>query len=219
MRCLKRSASGFIGSVKRVRIARVEVFGYGLRYAHGEYVMSGGRTRRFAAEHARAGHVRQRARGLGRDVPARPDVPGGARGRRARRAAGARARAARRRREQPACRSGRDGRRAARARVRQVRARHRLLGPARPGAGRPGQHAARRRALARLPALRRDPARPGGGDGRSTCATAAPRACATSSSSSAPIRARTPPACGPCSRRTSTSSSPTPTAAGACRTP
>ena len=44
MRCLKRSASGFIGSVKRVRIARVEVFGYGLSYAHGEYVMSGGRT-------------------------------------------------------------------------------------------------------------------------------------------------------------------------------
>ena len=44
MRCLKRSASGFIGSVKRVRIARVEVFGYGLSYAHGEYVMSGGRS-------------------------------------------------------------------------------------------------------------------------------------------------------------------------------
>ena len=44
MRCLKRSASGFIGSVKRVRIARVDVFGYGLRYAHGEYVMSGGRS-------------------------------------------------------------------------------------------------------------------------------------------------------------------------------
>jgi len=27
-----------------VRIARVDVFGYGLRYAHGEYVMSGGRS-------------------------------------------------------------------------------------------------------------------------------------------------------------------------------
>ena len=27
-----------------MRIARVDVFGYGLRYAHGEYVMSGGRS-------------------------------------------------------------------------------------------------------------------------------------------------------------------------------
>jgi L-alanine-DL-glutamate epimerase-like enolase superfamily enzyme len=44
VRSLKRCANGFTGSVKRVRIARVDVFAYDLRYAHGEYVMSGGRT-------------------------------------------------------------------------------------------------------------------------------------------------------------------------------
>jgi cis-L-3-hydroxyproline dehydratase len=44
VRSLKRSANGFTGSVKRVRIARVEAFGYQLHYAHGEYVMSGGRS-------------------------------------------------------------------------------------------------------------------------------------------------------------------------------
>ena len=72
----------------------------------------------------------------------------------------------------------------------------------------------------RLPALRRDPARPGRGDGRARARHAGRRASAASSSSSAPTRARTPRACAPCSTppgRTSRSS-PTPTAAGACRT-
>src|SRR3954451_5295779 len=35
---------GFRLSSRAVRIERVDVYGYGLRYAHGEYVMSGGRT-------------------------------------------------------------------------------------------------------------------------------------------------------------------------------
>ena len=57
-------------------------------------------------------------------------------------------------------------------------------------------------------------------DGRARRAPTAPRASGASSSSSAPTRARTRPACARCSTPPTRArrSSPTPTAAGACRT-
>ena len=175
--------------------------------------------RRVAAEHAGAGHADNGLEGWGETCPLGPDLPRGARRRRARGAARARPRAARRRPAQP--QRGRttrmDGALRGHAYAKAAR-RHRLLGPARPRARRPRQHAARRRALARFPALRRDPARPGGGDGR---ARARPprrgRPPLPAQARRRPARGRRA-ACGPCSRRTSTSWSPTPTAAGACRT-
>ena len=159
-----------------------------------------------AADHDRQARDRQRPGRLGRDVPARADLPARARGRCP----------GRDRELAPALLGvdprnlrgqGRAGRRAARPRLRQGRARHRLLGPARPRAGVPVSDAAGRRhqrATSRSTSRSRS-AR--WSRWSRTCATAAPRASAASSSSSAPIRARTPRACARCSRPPSAATS------------
>ena len=90
-------------------------FGYDLRYAHGEYVMSGGRTITSLPSTVVRLETDDGLRGYGRDVPARPGLPAGARRRRAGGAARARAGAARRRPAQPQRGQRRHGRRAARA--------------------------------------------------------------------------------------------------------
>ena len=76
-----------------MKIVRVDVHGYDLRYAHGAYVMSGGRTiTRCRAPSSRI-ETDDGLERLRRDVPARPDLPAGARGRaRARRCASSRPR-------------------------------------------------------------------------------------------------------------------------------
>ena len=90
-------------------IDRVEVFGYDLTYAHGEYVMSTGRVvDRLPSTVVRIDDP-VGDRGLWRDVPARDHVPAGVRRRGARRAAGAGARASRRRCREPRGRQRHDG--------------------------------------------------------------------------------------------------------------
>ena len=122
---------------------------------------------RLAGEHAGARDRRQRRRGLGRDVPARPDLPGGARRRRPCGAARAHPRADRHRPAQPRRRQRRDG--SARCAATPTR-RRRSTSPAGTCSGTrstlPVSHPAGRRALTGLPALRGDPARAGGHHGR-----------------------------------------------------
>ena len=67
-----------------MRIARVTIFGYDLHYAHGEYVMSGGRTITSLPSTIVKLETDDGLDRLRRDVPARPDLP--ARARRAARA-------------------------------------------------------------------------------------------------------------------------------------
>ena len=143
-----------------MRIARVDVYGYDLtlRARHIRHV---GRPRdRQPAEHGRARDGRRRDAGLRRDVPARPGLPAGARRRRARGAARARAGAARPRSARDGGRERRDGRGAARPRLRQERRGRRLLGRARQGHA--GSRSARCSAVAgRSPSRSTSPCRSG----------------------------------------------------------
>ena len=73
------TAGAYSGAV--LRIARVDVFGYDLRYAHGEYVMSGGRSVTSLPSTVVRLEADTGVVGLGRDVSARLDLPGVVRGR------------------------------------------------------------------------------------------------------------------------------------------
>ena len=148
-----------------MRIAAVDVFAYDLTYVHGRYVMSGGRV----IERLSSTVVRIRTddgiEGFGEVCPLGPAyLPGHAGGARAALAelapavigltVGSLGPCTRRARP-----------RARRPRLREERARPRLLGRARPHARAPPLRPSRRPPAGAVPALRRDPARPGGRDG------------------------------------------------------
>ena len=140
-------------------IERIDVFGYELTYAHGDYVMSSGRVvNRLPSTVVRI-TTRDGVRGLRRGLPARHDVPAGVRRGRSGRHPRARPGAHRRRPDQPGRRPPASRRRAPRSRLRQERARRRLLGCVRPDRRPARRGVAWRGAAARAAALRGHPAR------------------------------------------------------------
>ena len=147
-------------------IDRVDVYGYDLTYAHGDYVMSSGRVVNVLPSTVVRIRTRDGVDGFGETLPAREHIPARLRGRRARRVARARAGAHRRGCGEPRGRHRTDGCDPAWSGVREERRGCRVLGRPR-ASDRPLRRDAPWRSAPRGgAAVRRRAARTGRRDGR-----------------------------------------------------